>query len=101
MNGALRWTVPADHPVFAGHFPGRPMVPGAVLLDMALHVVADATGNELQVCEISSVKFLSPAKPGDVLEFRHDYPGGSTVHFDIVAGARKIASGNIVLRSDA
>jgi 3-hydroxyacyl-[acyl-carrier-protein] dehydratase len=99
MSGVLRWIVPVDHPAFAGHFPGNPVVPGVVLLDLAVHAVADAAGNGLEVCEIGSVKFLSPVKPGDTLEIHHDHPAGGTIHFDIVAGARKIASGSIALRS--
>ena len=101
MNGLTPWMVPADHPAFAGHFPGMPILPGVLLLDMALHAVTDVIGIGLENCEIGSVKFLSPANPGDVLEIRHDFRAGSIIRFDIVAGARKIASGNIVLRSPA
>lgn len=99
MNGVAQWMVPPDHPAFAGHFPGRPILPGVLLLDMALHVVADATGVGQEGCEIGTVKFLGPAKPGDTLELRYDSAADSIIRFDIVAGARKIASGNIMLRS--
>ena len=27
------FTLSADHPAFAGHFPGHPIVPGALILD--------------------------------------------------------------------
>ena len=38
------WAVPPDHPAFAGHFPGRPIVPGVVLLDQALLFAAQMRG---------------------------------------------------------
>ncbi len=99
MNDATRWTVPPDHPAFAGHFPGSPILPGVVLLDTALHAIAAATGNALDLCEISSVKFLSPARPGDELLIQHTVLASGTIRFDIVAGVRKIASGSIVAKS--
>ena len=101
MNKVMHWVVPVDHPAFAGHFPGTPILPGVVLLDVTLHAITEAAGIEPGSCEIGSVKFLSPAKPGDQLEIRYDSPPGGTIRFDIVADTRKIASGNIVLRSGA
>ena len=75
MNNATHWTVPPDHPAFAGHFPGTPILPGVVLLDVALQIIADASGIALDLCEISSVKFLSPASPGDELLIQHSRLG--------------------------
>lgn len=99
MSRVTPWIVPPDHPAFAGHFPGTPILPGVVLLDVTLRAMAGDAGIEPETCEIGSVKFLSPAKPGDALEIRHDFQANGTIRFDIVAGARKIASGNIVRRS--
>lgn len=49
----------AAHPAFAGHFPGAPMVPGALLLAAAL----DALGLAHAGLEIASAKFLHPVPP--------------------------------------
>jgi 3-hydroxymyristoyl/3-hydroxydecanoyl-(acyl carrier protein) dehydratase len=99
MKNSAHWTIPADHPAFAGHFPGTPILPGVVLLDAALQIIADTRGIALDICEISSVKFLSPAGPGDELVIRHTVSASGTIRFDVNAGTRKIASGSIVLRS--
>ena len=98
MNDTTYWTVPVEHPAFAGHFPGSPVLPGVLLLDMALHTIATAAGITLNRCEINSVKFLSPANPGDELEIKHAPSGSGTIRFDItaMAGMRKIASGTVV-----
>lgn len=99
MNNAIHWTVPVDHPAFAGHFPGTPTLPGVVLLDTALHAIAAATGAALDTCEISSVKFLSPVSPGEELVIQYTILASCTLRFDIVAGSRKIASGSIAASS--
>jgi 3-hydroxymyristoyl/3-hydroxydecanoyl-(acyl carrier protein) dehydratase len=96
MNNTTTWIVPPEHPALAGHFPGTPILPGIVLLDVALHSIAEARGIALDLCEISSVKFLSPANAGDELEIQHSLSDSGTIRFEIMAGARKIASGSIV-----
>lgn len=101
MNHVAHWTVPPDHPAFAGHFPGTPILPGVVLLDVALQIIAKTSGIALDLCEISAVKFLSPASPGDELLIQHSVSASGTIRFDVAAGMRKIASGSIVPKAPA
>lgn len=84
-------TIAADHPAFAGHFPGTPIVPGVVLLDETLHAI----GLAMQACQISSVKFLSPLGPGESVVIQHETLANGSIRFDIMAGTRRIATGSI------
>lgn len=94
MNAAT-WIVPEDHPAFAGHFPGRPIVPGVVLLDRALALIAAATQLDPSACTIASAKFLSPAGPGETLQFSWQRKDSGAIQFDITAACRSIATGLI------
>ena len=53
--------IPSRHPAFEGHFPGRPIVPGAMLLDLILAAYSRP------VSAVSRAKFHQPVMPGDVL----------------------------------
>ena len=90
------WVDP-DHPAFAGHFPGAPVVPGVVLLDEALQAIASATGLPLADCELRSVKFLSPLTPGVAATLVSEVQANGSIRFDILAGSRKIATGSVVM----
>lgn len=54
--------IAADHPSLAGHFPGRPVVPGVVLLDCVRVAVADLQPG-WRLAGLPNVKFLSPLLP--------------------------------------
>lgn len=84
-----------DHPVFAGHFPGKPIVPGVVLLDETLHAIASSSGPQ-HTWQISSVKFLSPLTPGESVIVMHELQPDGAARFDIMAGDRHIVTGNLV-----
>ncbi len=99
MNTVTHCTVPLDHPAFAGHFPGAPILPGVVLLDLALQAITDARTIVLHHCTINSIKFLSPVHPGEVLSISHSQMDHGAVRFDISTDNRKIASGSIVINS--
>lgn len=94
-TGRTPLVIAPDHPAFAGHFPGNPIVPGVVLLDEALHAIGMLTGSDLSACRISAVKFLSPVRPGEPLHIHYEMPGGGAIRFDIFSNERKVATGSI------
>lgn len=57
-------TLAPDFPALAGHFPGRPVLPGVALLCMARLLAARACGHALRTRRIERVKFLRPLGPG-------------------------------------
>ena len=71
MKCARTFTVPIDHPAFAGHFPGMPVLPGAALLDEALHVLEEELAFDPVEWQLTTAKFLEPVRPGDVLTVEH------------------------------
>lgn len=50
-------------PVFEGHFPGNPLLPGVMLLDHLLSAMR-AADPSLDVAEIADARFLKPLRPG-------------------------------------
>lgn len=57
------FTIASDHPALPGHFPGRPIVPGVVILDHVLAAIESAYG-PLGALRLPQVKFLRPLLPG-------------------------------------
>jgi 3-hydroxyacyl-[acyl-carrier-protein] dehydratase len=71
LKAARTFAVPADHPAFAGHFPGMPVLPGAALLDAVLHLLEEDLALDPAQWQITTAKFLQPVRPGDVLVVEH------------------------------
>ncbi len=93
----IRWTVPAAHPTFAGHFPGRPILPGVVLVDQAMRLAASVLKPDLAIRGLGNAKFFHPVAPGTHLLFRYPPATASALRFDILAGERIVASGSFTL----
>ncbi len=64
-ESAAEFMVPPEHPVFAGHFPGRPLVPGVMLLDWVLREACGRLRCEARSLQIRECKFFDPLLPGE------------------------------------
>lgn len=60
--------VPHTHPCLPGHFPGEPVVPAVVLLELVMDAVLDWRGPGLRLLRLRAAKFLSPLLPGERFE---------------------------------
>jgi 3-hydroxyacyl-[acyl-carrier-protein] dehydratase len=65
--------VAPDHPSLPGHFPGRPLVPGVLLLDHVLQAVSRLTGQDMT--RLRQVKFTSALLPGEQARGSFDVEG--------------------------
>jgi 3-hydroxymyristoyl/3-hydroxydecanoyl-(acyl carrier protein) dehydratase len=84
----------ADHPTAAGHFPGNPILPGALLLDSI--VLAVSRGIDAPAVTIRSAKFLRPVRPGDALRVEWEKSGVDTRFSCVLAASGEIAVSGVL-----
>ena len=82
---------PDDHPALAGHFPGHPMVPAALLLDEA----RAALENEIQQNFFSAkkVRFIAPIVPGTLIKVECAESIATNYSFSCKLGNEIVAKG--------
>ena len=89
--------IATDLPSFDGHFPGAPVLPGAVLLALVLRAIAQRPEWAHKVGSrprIQQVKFLAVVGPGQVLHIRLDDTPGA-IAFSVRCGATTVARGQL------
>jgi 3-hydroxyacyl-[acyl-carrier-protein] dehydratase len=70
--------VTVNEPYFAGHFPGRPIMPGVLIVEgmaqtagaICLHARKRSIPGLVYFMTIDNAKFRKPVRPGDTLEYR-------------------------------
>ena len=58
----------ASLPLFGGHFPGFPLVPGVMQIEMALRACEQFTGRRYRVVRVAKAKFMDTIAPGEPVE---------------------------------
>ena len=66
-SATLEFRFAASQPVFAGHFPGHPILPGVFQLEMARVTAEAVAGSALVVREIVKAKFRRPILPEETI----------------------------------
>lgn len=102
----LTYPVPVDHPAFAGHFPGQPLLPGALLLALVLEAAqgVPALAERLGAYPtLAAAKFLAPVRPGSTLaiELQPEAARARGVRFEVRCSALLVASGRWVAAEGA
>lgn len=86
----------AAHPTAAGHFPGNPIIPGALLLAEVLHRIEQAEGIRFASCNIKAAKFLHPVRPGDTVTIEYDFSAPGAIAFQCTVAGIKVLTGGVV-----
>lgn len=91
--------LPADEPSAQGHFPGNPIIPGAVLLREIVKILSAGSG--AICCEIRSARFLHPVRPGDRLAIVWEEKAAGEVGFICSTGRpeRRVLVGTLHMRA--
>src|SRR6476469_9888690 len=85
---------PAASRLFAGHFPGRPILPGIAHLALAQSALSEILGREVALAAVRSLKLRRPVAPGDLPELRLGPSGEDGVsRFDGRSGAGAASQG--------
>ncbi|RJF80469.1 beta-hydroxyacyl-ACP dehydratase [Oleomonas cavernae] len=103
-----RAVVPMQSPVFEGHFPGHPLMPGVLLLECMAqtggHLILARNGYEKMafLAQADRAKFRSFIVPGDVLEahskLTHEGSGYAVCEARLLKDGKTVADAEIRYR---
>jgi len=108
------WLIKPDEPFFAGHFPGKAIMPGVLVMDglaqscgllwgftKQLKGGAGSDAPEIFFLAASNMKFVNPAYPGDTLKMtaRAERNFGALYTYEVEAMSKRkvIAKGSLTL----
>jgi 3-hydroxyacyl-[acyl-carrier-protein] dehydratase len=69
----------AAHPIFKGHFPGHPVLPGVCMLEMITEIVGNHVQKRARITSAPMIKFLNMIDPNKdpMIQFEIKYEAGT------------------------
>ena len=89
--------VPSGGAYFAGHFPGRPILPGVAELELVLNALMRETRQPVAVRGLAFARLRQLVLPGDRLALTTREIDGGRLRFDLSRGGAPVANGEFVL----
>ena len=88
-----------DLPVFAGHFPGAPIVPGVFLIESVRVAAERSCRASLRIAAVVDAKFLAPVLPdAEIVLAGTIVPDGDALRCDSVARLDGVIVAKLLLR---
>jgi 3-hydroxyacyl-[acyl-carrier-protein] dehydratase len=84
-----------EHPAAQGHFPGNPVIPGAVLLADTVRLIEAARGVSLAPYRIRRAKFPHPARPGDEMLVQFTDSAAGAIRFQCAVSGNTVLVGEV------
>ena len=92
--------VAPDNPLFAGHFPGHPILPGVAHLGLVMEALAPFVGADAALQGVRRLRLRRLVEPGDRLELRAHRVGKSDVRCELARGATTVSNGVLRLADE-
>jgi 3-hydroxyacyl-[acyl-carrier-protein] dehydratase len=111
VSAECETSFPSDDPMFAGHFPGNPLVPGVILTEALAQTAGIAAASafpensrpQFLLSAIRQMKFFRAVRPGERILLRSEKLGevNGLVQFKVEAlvDSQTVAAGELVLSS--
>ena len=101
-NGFVgRFRFPGDLEIFAGHFPGRPLVPGIFLIEAARCAAERVLETPLRMERIKDAKFTAEVGPDQDVFVEGTFGDAGAVQAEVRAGDAVAATLKLVCVPDA
>ena len=105
-SATCRISLMAESTVFAAHFPGEPILPGACIVQLVVELASLWQQRDMRLTGISNVKFLSVIRPDEVTEvdvrlvLKKQADAQYTISATLVSGDTVYSRLTVILQTD-
>lgn len=65
--------------IYAAHFPGYPITPGVAIVKIAVELLSEISGRDIDVAAAKNIKFLSPVIPAEDTRLTYSFGDSGAV----------------------